>query len=38
MGATYECIEKNKVKITFLGSPEKFEEGINKAYYKSKTT
>ncbi len=36
MSATVENLEKNKIKITFSISPEKFEEGIQKAYNKNK--
>ena len=31
MQTTYEKLSSNKVKLTFVVEPEKFEEGINKS-------
>jgi len=36
MGATFERLENNKVKILFSVSPQEFEEALNVAYYKNK--
>ena len=34
MTTTFEKLSSNKVKLTFVVEPEKFEEGIKKAYHK----
>ena len=35
MQTTFEKLSSNKVKLTFVVEPEKFEEGIRKAYHKN---
>jgi len=38
MSATYERTEKNKVKIFFSASPAEFDEALNEAYHKNKSS
>ena len=36
MSTTYEKLSSNKAKLTFDVAPEKFEEGVKKAYAKNR--